>query len=70
MAFNFCYFADSEFGKVLIPECMAVAVSQEIEDCTCANWQEKNKEIRHRLNEIKRLEEEIEQIKLNYYSKL
>ena len=31
-----CHYENIEgIGKVLIPGCMAVAVSQDIEDCTC-----------------------------------
>ena len=54
-------------GKVLIPGCMAVAVSQDIEDCTChpttirqfetQRYKEHVEELKKRIRE---LEEEID----------
>ena len=61
-------------GKVLIPGCVAVAISGDIRDCTCHcepqtfaafERQEYNKEVKRLKEKIKRLEEENE-----YYRKI
>lgn len=38
-----CHFAHTKDGKVLIPECWNVVMSQDISDCTCA----KNPHLEH-----------------------
>lgn len=53
--------------KILIPECMAVAVSGDIRDCTCKSYsfaefekEKYNKAIKDLKNKIKELEELVE----------
>jgi len=67
-----CYYAFDEVSnqKVLIPGCMAVAHSNEIDDCTCGDWSflsfEKkryNELLNERNREISELEKEV--IRLN-----
>jgi hypothetical protein len=51
------YVFDEEIGKVLIPGCMAVAISNDKEDCTCRSYRNFEKE---RYNELsKRMKESI-----------
>lgn len=59
------YIYDKIAGKVLIPGCMAVAVSNRIEDCTCGHGdlserQIGNKEIRRLKSIIRDLTEDNE----------
>ena len=63
-----CHYIYTEEGeKILIPECMAVAVSGNIEDCTCKSYsfaefekEKYNEALKALKNEIKELEELVE----------
>lgn len=63
-----CHYIYTEEGeKILIPECMAVAVSGDIRDCTCKSYtfaefekDKYNKTLKALKNEIKELEELVE----------
>lgn len=59
-------------GKVLVPGCMAVAVSNDIELCTCHNTTYKSFERKRYNNEIKRLKGIITELEEEneYYRKL
>jgi len=67
-----CHFVyDKEYGKVLIPECWSVVMSNNMEDCTCrdkietfAQFEKKEyKEILLKKNqEISELEKEVAQL--------
>lgn len=54
-------------GRVLIPECWAVVISGNIEDCTCnaplSPLEEAQKEIERLKRENKRLKEKIKSLK-------
>tara|TARA_R100001244_G_scaffold106223_1_gene78749 strand:- start:260 stop:472 length:213 start_codon:yes stop_codon:yes gene_type:complete len=61
-----CYYVhDKITGKVLIPQCMSVVQSNDIEDCICTSYpktfagferQRYNEKVQELLNEISRLE--------------
>lgn len=63
-----CHYIYTEIGeKILIPGCMAVAVSGNIEDCTCKSYsfaefekEKYNEALKALKNEIKELEELVE----------
>lgn len=64
-----CHYIYTEIKgeKILIPECMAVAVSGNIEDCTCKSYsfaefekEKYNEALKALKNEIKELEELVE----------
>lgn len=59
-------------GKVLIPGCLAVAVSNDIERCTCHNTTYESFERKRYNNEIKRLKGIITKLEKEngYYRKL
>jgi hypothetical protein len=59
-------------GKVLVPGCMAVAVSNDIELCTCHNTTYESFERKRYNNEIKRLKGIITELEEEneYYRKL
>lgn len=59
-----CHYTYTEDGeKVLIPGCMAVAVSGDIEDCTCRSEMTFEQFERKRYNEIlNRLQSEIKDL--------
>ena len=59
-------------GKVLIPGCMAVAVSNDMERCTCHNTTYESFERKRYNNEIKRLKGIITELEEEneYYRKL
>ena len=73
-----CYYAFDEVAnqKVLIPGCMSVAHTDDIDDCTCADWSfssfekkrynellnERNREISELQNEVIRLNKQLEKL--------
>lgn len=61
------YIVDKIAGRVLIPECMAVAISGDISDCTCQDYdlsfaeferKQYNEKLKQRNEEIKKLRKE------------
>lgn len=60
------YVYDKEIGKVLIPGCWAVVLSNDIRDCTCKNNQpSETDEIKKLKNEIRLLKKQINELKNN-----
>ncbi len=59
-------------GKVLIPGCMAVAVSQDIEDCTCKPTTIMDFEKREYKEHVKELEKRIRELEEenDFYAKV
>lgn len=63
------YTHDKEVGKVLIPGCMAVANSNDINDCCCVKTYDQfekeryNQILKSKNDEIKELEDEIRRLK-------
>lgn len=68
-----CYYKNIKgVGRVLIPGCMAVAVSNDIESCTCHNTTYESFERKRYNNKIKRLKGIITELEEEneYYRKL
>jgi len=62
------YVVDPELGRVLIPGCMQVAHSDDIDDCTCPkgwrNFEKEsyNKTVREMASEIEYWKKEVERL--------
>ena len=68
-----CHYENVEgVGKVLIPGCMAVAVSQDITDCTCKPTTIMDFEKREYKEHVKELEKRIRELEKEneYYAQL
>lgn len=61
------YIRVKDIGRVLIPGCMAVAVSGRIEDCTCNAPLSSYEEIEKLKKENKKLKAEIKRLKSLLY---